>query len=109
MDTAQSRGYRRIATEEAWCTPELMTRFQRLLDGGTHGDPGFQNLWGFFAKSQTPRARDLYERIQDIGMVETSARMEGRTMTLVLAPSGRVFRTDVRRPRPERMFCTYTP
>ncbi|MFM2419483.1 MAG: translation initiation factor [Pseudomonadota bacterium] len=28
----------------------------------------------------------LAERILDIGMVETSARMEGRTMTLVLAP-----------------------
>ena len=67
MDTPASRGYRRIATEEAWCTKELMARYQALLDAGTHGDPGFQNLWGFFAKSQSPRARDLYERIQDIG------------------------------------------
>jgi translation initiation factor IF-3 len=28
----------------------------------------------------------IAERIQDIGAVETTARMEGRTMTLVLAP-----------------------
>jgi translation initiation factor IF-3 len=28
----------------------------------------------------------MAERIQDIGSVETTARMEGRTMTLVLAP-----------------------
>ncbi|MBL0422683.1 amidohydrolase [Ramlibacter sp. AW1] len=66
MDTAESRGYKRIATEEAWCTPELMQRFQRLLDEGQHGDPGFANLWGFFAKSDSPRARGLYERIQDL-------------------------------------------
>lgn len=66
MDSAETRGYKRIATEEAWCTPDLMKRFQRLLDEGQHGDPGFENLWGFFAKSQSARARDLYERIQDL-------------------------------------------
>jgi 5-carboxyvanillate decarboxylase len=66
MDTAESRGYKRIATEEAWCTPELMQHIQRLLDEGKHGDPGFENLWGFFAKSDSPRARGLYERIQDL-------------------------------------------
>ena len=66
MDSAETRGYRRIATEEAWCTPELMARYQALLDAGTHGDPGFQNLWGFFAQSQSPRARDLYQRVQDL-------------------------------------------
>jgi translation initiation factor IF-3 len=33
------------------------------------------------------RQLDLFaERVQDIGIVETTARMEGRTMTLVLAP-----------------------
>lgn len=66
MDTPESRGYRRIATEEAWCTRELMARYHELLQAGTHNDPGFQNLWGFFAQSQSPRARDLYERVQDL-------------------------------------------
>ena len=41
MDTADSRGYKRIATEEAWITPELMARYQDLLARGDHGDPGF--------------------------------------------------------------------
>lgn len=66
MNTTEARGYKRIATEEAWCSPELMQRYQALLDAGQHGDPGFESLWGFFAKSQTPRARSLYERIQDM-------------------------------------------
>jgi 2,3-dihydroxybenzoate decarboxylase len=66
MDNAQSRGYKRIATEEGWITQELMQRYQDLLDKGDHGDPGFQSLWGFFGRSQSPRARDLFDRIQDL-------------------------------------------
>ncbi len=66
MDSAQSRGYKRIATEEGWITQELMQRYQDLLDTGDHGDPGFQSLWGFFGRSQSPRARDLFDRIQDL-------------------------------------------
>lgn len=67
MDTADSRGYKRIAAEEGWITSELMQRYIELLDRGDHGDPGFQNLWGFFGRSTSPRARDLFERIQDLG------------------------------------------
>ncbi len=66
MDTAAARGYRRIATEEAWITKELADRYLQLLERGDHGDPGFDNLWGFFGRSQSPRARDLFERIQDM-------------------------------------------
>ncbi len=97
MDTAQSRGYRRIATEEAWCTPELMARIQRLLDEGTHGDPGFQNLWGFFAKSQSPRARDLYERIQDIGerrLADMDAAGIDMALLMLTAPGVQMFKPD---------------
>ena len=63
-DTAP--GYRRIATEEAWITPELVQRYLALLERGDHGDPGFQSLWGFFGQSASPRARDLFERVQDL-------------------------------------------
>ena len=65
-DTPESRGYKRIATEEAWLTPELMKLYVQKLDSGTSDDPGFQSLWGFFGKSPTPRARDLFDRIQDM-------------------------------------------
>ena len=58
--------YKRIATEEAWAPPELIRRYVQLLEDGSHNDPGFESLWGFFGRSPTPRARDLYERIQDI-------------------------------------------
>jgi 5-carboxyvanillate decarboxylase len=66
MTTFQQRGYKRIAAEEGWITKELMQRYLDLLEQGDHGDPGFQSLWGFFGKSQSPRARGLFERIQDM-------------------------------------------
>lgn len=57
----------RIATEEAWAPTEILQRYREALDAGTHDDPGFESLWGFFGKSTTQRARDLYDRLQDIG------------------------------------------
>jgi 5-carboxyvanillate decarboxylase len=65
--TAAQRGYLRIATEEGWATPELMQHYVKILDTHSLDDPGFYSLWGFFGKSQSPRARDLFERIQDMG------------------------------------------
>ena len=93
-DTAETRGYRRIATEEAWCTPELMQRYQALLDAGTHGDPGFQNLWGFFAKSQSPRARDLYQRVQDLEgrrLADMDAAGIDMQLLMLTAPGVQIF------------------
>lgn len=66
MSNNTATGYRRIATEEAWITPELVQRYLALLERGDHGDPGFQSLWGFFGQSASPRARDLFERVQDL-------------------------------------------
>ncbi|HSI59158.1 MAG TPA: amidohydrolase family protein [Ideonella sp.] len=64
--TATSRGYRRIATEEAWATPELVQHYQQILATRSIDDPGFYNLWGFFGASPSPRAQDLLARIQDM-------------------------------------------
>jgi 2,3-dihydroxybenzoate decarboxylase len=66
MSTPTDRPYRRIATEEAWCTPALMQRFLRVLDDRSVDDPGFYSLWGFFGTSTSERARTLFERIQDL-------------------------------------------
>ena len=51
MTTAADRPYRRIATEEAWCTPALMKQFLRVLEDRSVDDPGFYSLWGFFGSS----------------------------------------------------------
>ena len=62
----RGRGYRRIATEEAWAPKELIDLYRRELAAKTLDDPGFHNLWGFFA-GKSERATLLAERIQDLG------------------------------------------
>lgn len=59
--------YRRIATEEAWCPPEMAAMFLDMVRKKSIDDPGFHSLWGFFAASQSERATTLFRRIQDIG------------------------------------------
>jgi 5-carboxyvanillate decarboxylase len=66
-DTAQSRGYKRIATEEAWAPAELIAQYMKILATRSLNDPGFYSLWDFFGKSQTPRARELFDRVQNTG------------------------------------------
>jgi 2,3-dihydroxybenzoate decarboxylase len=66
MTDPSPRPYRRIATEEAWAPQAMLDRWVRMLKDGSHNDPGFNSLWGFFGLSPTPRARNLFERLQDL-------------------------------------------
>ncbi len=59
--------YKRIATEEAWLPPEIMTLYLKGLEDGSISDPGFQSLWGFFGSSRTEKARAHSRRIQTLG------------------------------------------
>ena len=59
--------YLRIATEEAFAPPELMTLWRDMLDTGTDLDPGFVSLVGFYARHDSERARTVNERLQDLG------------------------------------------
>lgn len=92
--TLPSMPYKRIATEEAWCPPELMTRFEKLLEAGTHNDPGFQSLWGFFAKSTSERAMTLKRRIIDMGegrIAEMDAHGIDMQILMLTAPGVQMF------------------
>src|ERR1700755_2795789 len=59
--------YTRIATEEAFATPELFRLYRQMLSGKTIQDPGFNSLWGFYLQSPSARATQIIERLQDIG------------------------------------------
>ncbi|MCC7463490.1 MAG: amidohydrolase [Gammaproteobacteria bacterium] len=61
-----SRDYARVATEEAFVIPEMLRLYQELLASGTHDDPGFESLWGFYGGSTAPRATAIHERLQDL-------------------------------------------
>lgn len=94
MSTSPPRAYKRIATEEAWATPELIQHYVKILETRSINDPGFYSLWGFFGKSQTPRARDLFERVQDLGerrLSDMDATGIDMQLLLLTAPGVQVF------------------
>ena len=56
--------YKRIATEEAFATPEMLDLYRQGLKDRTIDDPGFDSLWGFYLNSPSDRARGIIERLQ---------------------------------------------
>lgn len=94
MTTASPRAYKRIATEEAWATPELIQRYVEILETRSINDPGFYSLWGFFGQSQTPRAKDLFDRVQNMGarrLSDMDATGIDMQLLLLTAPGVQVF------------------
>jgi 5-carboxyvanillate decarboxylase len=61
------RGYLRIATEEAFAPPELITLWRSMLEEGTCDDPGFHSLPGFYLRSKAERPAAILARLQDLG------------------------------------------
>jgi 5-carboxyvanillate decarboxylase len=59
--------YRRIATEEAFLTKDVLAAYMRLLDDKSFHDPGFRSLWGFYGTHKSERAVQINERLQDLG------------------------------------------
>jgi 5-carboxyvanillate decarboxylase len=59
--------YLRIATEEAFAPPELVTLWQSMLADGTVDDPGFVSLQGFYMRSKAERPAAVLARLQDLG------------------------------------------
>ena len=49
-------GYLRIATEEAFLTPDLFAALMRRVGDKSFDDPGFRSLWGFYGASPSQRA-----------------------------------------------------
>lgn len=58
--------YKRIATEEACCPPELLTRYQKLIDDKSVDDIGFNSMWGFYCSSDSARTRFIREHLVDL-------------------------------------------
>ena len=59
-------GYKRIAAEEAWAPPELITEFRRIIEKKLSDDPAFLSLWGYYGGHPSQRAQDLLHKIQRI-------------------------------------------
>ncbi|MGX1668083.1 amidohydrolase family protein [Streptomyces sp. NPDC055400] len=93
LTTGGDRGYLRIATEEAFATPELLAEYRTLLDSGEADDPGFSSLWGFYA-GDSPRARLLRERLVDLGerrLADMDATGIDRAILSLTSPGVQIF------------------
>jgi 5-carboxyvanillate decarboxylase len=89
--------YLRIATEEAFAPPELMTLWRDMLDTGTDLDPGFVSLVGFYAQHDSERARSVAERLQDLGerrLADMDAAGIDRQIISLTAPGTQVLPSD---------------
>lgn len=61
------RAYKRIATEEAFATVELIAAYRETIDKGLSDDVGFASMWGYFLNNPSPRTRAIVSKLQDIG------------------------------------------
>jgi 5-carboxyvanillate decarboxylase len=83
--------YKRVATEEAWVTPEIMQGFRGLV-AKKAGDAGFLSLWGVFIK----QGGILIDRLLDMGenrIKDMDAAGIDVQLLLLTAPGVQVFST----------------
>ncbi len=63
---AEGRDYLRIATEEAFCPPEMLGVYAKLIDTKQVDDPGFLGMWGFYISSPTARTTFIRDHLVDV-------------------------------------------
>ena len=64
--------YKRIATEEAWCPPEMLDIYRKMLDEKTLDDPGFNTMFGFYLNSPSVRSQQIRDYLTDLGELRLS-------------------------------------
>ena len=90
-------GYRRIATEEAFIPPELHKMYRDLIASGGVDDPGFNSLVGYYLGSTSERARNVSERLQDLGerrLADMDATGIDLQIVSLTSPGVQVLKTD---------------
>jgi 5-carboxyvanillate decarboxylase len=93
LKTGGAVGYLRIATEEAFITPEVLGAYQRVIAGGID-DPGFVSLWGFYSTSSSKRATSIREGLLDLGarrLADMDATGIDKAIIALTAPGAHVF------------------
>jgi 2,3-dihydroxybenzoate decarboxylase len=60
-------GFKRIATEEAFVTKDIVQAYRDLLDRRGSTDIGFNSLMGYYLNNPSERTRAVAERLEDLG------------------------------------------
>ena len=92
--------YKRIATEEAWTTPEIVDAYIKLIDSDPADEPGFVAMWGRSLKNATKESLErnlLVQRLLDmdqrrLGDMDSSGI--DMQVLLLTAPGVQVFDKD---------------
>ncbi|PTS88730.1 amidohydrolase [Sphingomonas sp. HMWF008] len=94
LKTGGAQGYLRIATEEAFSTPELIAAFRDELNA-PNVDPGFQSLIGYYLDHQAERPRFIANALLDLGeqrIADMDARGIDRQVLALTAPATNALR-----------------
>lgn len=89
--------FTRIATEEAFATPELFECYRSIIDEGSLDDPGFFSLWGHYLQSNSDRAVDIRRKLLDLDEERLSDMDDtgiGRQIVSLTAPGVQVLDRD---------------
>jgi len=93
-DGAHNRSYKRIATEEAWATQEMVDLYLKMLAARSSNDPGFNSMWGHFSGGGSERVIQILERLLDVGegrIRDMDAAGIDRQLLLLTSPGVQVF------------------
>jgi 2,3-dihydroxybenzoate decarboxylase len=60
-------GFKRIATEEAFVTRDIVRGYRDLLARKSSNDIGFNSLMGYYLNNPSERTRAVAERLEDLG------------------------------------------
>jgi len=96
LKTGGAQGYLRIATEEAFITPQVLAAYERLVAEG-FDDPGFISLWGFYSKSPSARGIQIRDGLLSLGekrLADMDAAGIDKAIIALTAPGTHVFQRD---------------
>ncbi len=89
--------YERIATEEAFATPELFACYQRIIDEKRVDDPGFYSLWGHYLTDPSERPVSVRRKLLDLDeerLADMDASGIARQIVSLTSPGVQVLDAD---------------
>jgi 2,3-dihydroxybenzoate decarboxylase len=93
--------YKRIATEEAWTTPEIVKEYTKIIDANPADEQGFVSMWGRSLANATPESLKknmLVQRLLDMDqrrLGDMDAAGIDMQLLLLTAPGVQVFEKDM--------------
>ncbi len=62
-----NKPYKRIATEEGFCPPEMLKIYRDLIDNNKVDDPAFNTMFRFYLDSPSARVRQINQGLVSVG------------------------------------------